>query len=302
MERARKVKFIIMITLMVAIAGMSLGFAAFSATLNVSSSASVTPNSEDFSVVFCTVEDSIERCSSDSWQENAAVETVYGASSVYGILQGTRGKFASSFSKTGQSVTYTFYVKNTGDYDAYLRGLIYEPLANGSFKHCSPATLDSTMASSELVNAACDGINISMKIGGVLYEFGRTDIGGHLLAKGEMDEIVFYVEYQRGSTWADGPFNVKIADFKLNYSTVDSDARIINFTIDGVSYQAKEGMNFQEWINSNYNIDGYFESGYVYSPSYRSVKYGDVDVTYLSIVQENANYTISTGKPVPIPH
>ena len=35
MERDRKQKFIVMIALMVAIASMSLGFAAFSTTLNI---------------------------------------------------------------------------------------------------------------------------------------------------------------------------------------------------------------------------------------------------------------------------
>lgn len=52
MERDRKQKFIVMIALMVAIASMSLGFAAFSTTLNISSSATVSPDSSNFNVIF----------------------------------------------------------------------------------------------------------------------------------------------------------------------------------------------------------------------------------------------------------
>jgi hypothetical protein len=32
---------------------------------------------------------------------------------------------------------------------------------------------------------------------------------------------------------------------------------IITFTVDGVEYQAIEGMTWEEWVNSDYNIDGY---------------------------------------------
>ena len=37
---------------------------------------------------------------------------------------------------------------------------------------------------------------------------------------------------------------------------------IISFTIDGVSYQAEEGMTWAEWINSDYNIGNFFQSKY----------------------------------------
>ena len=43
----RKTKIITIVALVIAIFGMTLGFAAFSATLNISTSATVAPNSED---------------------------------------------------------------------------------------------------------------------------------------------------------------------------------------------------------------------------------------------------------------
>ena len=32
---------------------------------------------------------------------------------------------------------------------------------------------------------------------------------------------------------------------------------IIIFTVDDVEYQAEEGMTWEKWVNSDYNIDGY---------------------------------------------
>ena len=31
--------------------------------------------------------------------------------------------------------------------------------------------------------------------------------------------------------------------------------KLITFTIDGTTYQAEEGMTWEEWVNSEYNID-----------------------------------------------
>ena len=50
MKNSRQTKLLVIIALVLALTGMSLGFAAFSSTLSISSSASVTPNSSDFKI------------------------------------------------------------------------------------------------------------------------------------------------------------------------------------------------------------------------------------------------------------
>ena len=50
MEKRRKIQILSIVALMFAIVGMSVGFAAFSATLNISSSATVTPSSGDLKI------------------------------------------------------------------------------------------------------------------------------------------------------------------------------------------------------------------------------------------------------------
>lgn len=36
---------------------------------------------------------------------------------------------------------------------------------------------------------------------------------------------------------------------------------LISFTIAGTTYQAEEGMTWQQWVASSYNTDGYYVSG-----------------------------------------
>ena len=151
MERDRKQKLIVIIALMVAIASMSLGFAAFSTTLNISSSATVSPDSSNFNVIFSPgsdwhddMDDLIDWDLSGTATGSATAST--------GSLYGREiSKLKANFTKPGEVVIYTFYAHNIGEYDAYFRGITYEALDNGSYKKCSASTTDSTKATDSLV-------------------------------------------------------------------------------------------------------------------------------------------------------
>ena len=43
--------------------------------------------------------------------------------------------------------------------------------------------------------------------------------------------------------------------------TVETYPKLITFTIDNIEYQAEEGMTWGEWVNSEYNTEGYCERG-----------------------------------------
>ena len=57
MEKSQRTKILTIIVLAIGVIAMSLGFAAFSVNLNVSSSATVTPNEEDFKIKIYGVKD-----------------------------------------------------------------------------------------------------------------------------------------------------------------------------------------------------------------------------------------------------
>ena len=111
MERQRQIKILSIIALVVAIVGMSLGFAAFSTTLNISSSASVTPDSEDFKVVLC-INDVLGFCNEGVYFINYMENN--GASAYNSAYIGWQRAYAlkGNFTGTNQSVTYNFYAQN----------------------------------------------------------------------------------------------------------------------------------------------------------------------------------------------
>lgn len=61
-----------------------------------------------------------------------------------------------------------------------------------------------------------------------------------------------------------------------------SSANLINFTIGGKSYQAEEGMTWNDWVSSNYNTNSY------------SLKYGSnvIDSTGLYVVPSGTNTAV----------
>ena len=254
MEKSRKIKILSIVALVLAITGMSLGFAAFSATLNISSSASVSPNSSNFAIVFSTADD---------WHDapDSGVKFDLTGTGVGGAIAKTAflssyyiSGIEANFTNSGQEVNYTFYVHNAGAYDAYLKSINISNASSGnSWKQCSTATTDDTKATDTLVQSACNGIEMLLEVDGKTYDVNEGDLSGILLEKGGVVPINLIIRYKEGSQLADGPFNVSFGTISFNYSTVDNPFSLISFSIGGTSYQAKEGMNWQEWVDSEYN-------------------------------------------------
>ena len=286
MEKQRQIKILAIVALMLAIAGMSLGFAAFSTTLNISSSASVNPNSEDFKIYFSSSSSSLDLEGLDVF---VTYETSNGASEIVTpILRSTSITDVNvSFTEPNQSITYIFYAHNVGEYDAFLNGISFNALDNGKYVKCSAAPTDDTKATESLVNSACSGIKVTIGIGDTDYDVYSSAISGHILSKNSVEEIRLKIEYLDGSSIADGPFNVQISDFKLNYSTVDSPDNLISFTISGKQYYAEDGMTWGEWAGSKYDTLGFEFNGnnlflnktnYLYREGYGTIISGDESI------------------------
>lgn len=70
----------------------------------------------------------------------------------------------------------------------------------------------------------------------------------------------------------------------------EPDNELITFTVDDVEYQAEEGMTWEDWVNSNYNIDLFTIEDDMVQPGSRW--YNVVDVYSYNIIQPGAAYDI----------
>ena len=247
MEKNRKGKLFTILCLFVAIASVSIGFAAFSTTLNISSSASVSPSSSSFSLGFYpsqipTLDDGILSPTTSGGATGNNVTLSPAATTISGLK--------ANFTEPGQTIEYSFYVGNEGEYDAYLRAINFLNVSGKtSYKVCTPGT--GTTAS--LVDATCEAITMTVEVNGTTANSTTTSISGNSLIKGAFVPVNVTISYAENGARADGPFTVEFGGISLEYSTVDNEVNLIEFTVRGVTYQAEEGMTWNDWAISKYN-------------------------------------------------
>ncbi|MDD6879316.1 MAG: hypothetical protein PUD59_03685 [bacterium] len=215
MEREHSSRIIAIVALFVAIIGLSIGFAAFSNNLTIKSNATVTPNESDFDVNFSSSNTSeLDGAVSGIGTNSATAEDATIDNSDAPTITGLK----ANFTEPGQKVTYSFFAHNAGKYVAYLNNVIYSNV-NGetSTKVCTPGVdTDATM-----VEAACNGISVSVKVGNETYTGSVDSIENHSLELDGYEDVVVTIEYASSASRADGDFEVAFGDIKLIYDSVD---------------------------------------------------------------------------------
>ena len=209
MEKSRNRKKLVIYMLMFSIASLSIGFAAFSATLNISSSASVTPNSDTFGVKFSVSANELTVSPVAPSGATANVAATNGV--INNSTTPTISNLSATFTSPGQYVMYTFYAMNVGEYTAYLNSV--------NFLGEKVCTSESGNAN-ELVQSACEGVTIFTTIATGSY-MDTTSITGHSLAPNSSDRIQVVINYESDAERADESFTFKFPNIALVYSTVD---------------------------------------------------------------------------------
>ena len=215
MERDRSAKIIAIVALCVAVVGLSIGFAAFSNNLTIKSNATVSPNQNDFDVNFSTSNTSeLDGTVSGVGTNSATAEDATIDNSASPTITGLK----ANFTEPGQKVTYSFYAHNAGKYVAYLNNVTYANVSGQTAtKVCTPGTnTDATM-----VQAACNGISVSVEVGSEKYTGSMDSITNHLLDLDAYEEVVVTIEYTSTASRADGDFEVAFGDITLTYDSVD---------------------------------------------------------------------------------
>ena len=213
MNENKVFRTITIVALILGIVGVTLGYAAFSSILTITSSAEVKPDPNTFNVDFSS--------SSSAVQANNITPTLNvqatGFSATDATIDNTSNPTISNlkatFTAPGQTATYTFYAFNAGEYIAYLNSIVFQ-----GTKTCT-AKSGTTQS---LVDSACNGITLSAKVGTeAATQSSIASISNHTLAKNTGEEIVVTISYADGSAVADGDFDVTLPSIVLTYNSVD---------------------------------------------------------------------------------
>ena len=232
MRNDRKIKILSIVALVLAITGMSLGFAAFSSTLTISSSATVTPNSDDFKIKVYGI-DTIEKMETFliEWVENNNVlENLWSDTNTLafipdGYKDSTSASLATidnstlsisnmnvSFSKPigDEVIQYIFFIKNEGQYTAYLDK--EEMLNRASAANYSCEVLDDEYATD--TQFVCDYLGIG-------FQFISSDFSSieDVVSISPGDFIAIVYEWGYSNLYADSPVVVKFENLAFPFTT-----------------------------------------------------------------------------------
>lgn len=213
MNDGKTYKIIALVALILGAIGVTIGYAAFSNTLTITSQAEVHPDTSTFNVDFSSSSSAV---ATDPITPTLSA-VVNGFSATNATIDNANDPVISNlkatFTAPGQSATYTFYAYNAGEYLAYLNSIIF----SGN-KTCTAAT----GTTQSLVDSACNGISLSVKVGNeAVTTTSVATISSHTLAKNTAEEIVVVISYDAGSAVADGNFTVSLPNIVLTYGSAD---------------------------------------------------------------------------------
>lgn len=233
MEKDRGARVIAIVALLIAVVGLSVGFAVMSSTLTIQSTAEVKPDENDFTVQFSTNSSTItgEGPTVVGTTSSTAV-TASTATIANGTKSSTLSGIHATFTEPGQSATYTFYAVNGGKYTAYLNSIAFGKASGGdAFKVCTKGTdtTEATVNGGTGITGACDGISLKMSVGSLsnidYASSGLDSISSHSLAPlgetGNGEQVTIVITYASDAARADGDFTVAFGDITMTYGAVD---------------------------------------------------------------------------------
>lgn len=238
MKKERNEKILITVSLIAAIITLTIGFAAFSNTLTISSGAKVTPDASDFKLLLYGLPQSYDVSTINVNDPRSLTANLFTSKTLAGpivTLNSTHtGEMATiendtltiknikaKFTKPSYpTVQYVFLLKNEGHYDAYGEAKNFS-LPNHT---CTPEE----GTSKSLVDAACKDINFQMYLGYIddatnTIEWDASkiiDSNGYVkLEKGKYWYLRIVLTYESYAARADGPFYVNWDDINIELST-----------------------------------------------------------------------------------
>ena len=176
MSENKGYKIIATVALVLGTIGVTLGYAAFSSTLTIKSSAEVKPDPTTFNVDFSSSSSAVEANDITPTLN----KTVTGFTATNATINNTSDPLISNlkatFTEPGQTATYSFYSYNAGEYVAYLNSIVFSGNRTCTAKSGTTQTL---------VDSACNGISLSVKVGNeAATATSITNVTGHALGLG----------------------------------------------------------------------------------------------------------------------
>lgn len=231
MKNKIKLNYFEVVSLIIGVISLTLGFLAFSTSIIVKPKANMEPNYEVFNVILSSTPDgkntsAVEGIVLNTGVPGASVDTatIFNDSSSGGANYGSSviEGLKAYFTEPGQKAEYRIYAVNTGGYSAYLKQVEFKTISGTSTARTCVARAGATQ---NVVDSICDRINVTVKVKNTLFTnyegIGKViEVKNHKLNVGKSEPVIVTISYDFGGREPNGPFDIYFGDIVLTYSSV----------------------------------------------------------------------------------
>lgn len=219
MKKEKTNRILAITALIVGIIGLTVGFAAFSGTLQIEYYYNGSPNHATFNVNLTSNPHKIVVGKITPTTTGGAIG---GRATIDHAEDPVIRHLHAVFTEAGQTVTYKFYARNSGEYRAYLNNIIFKNFSKETQnKYCYVVKEGKVEPSDETIKKVCDNISISVKVGDAEATTSSIyNIDNHVIKTGAYEEITVTISYN-GKVNSSSEFRVDFGDIVLNYNSMD---------------------------------------------------------------------------------
>lgn len=234
MERNNGVKIVAVVALIIAVFGLSVGFAAYSSVLNISANANVELSGTEWDVGFANTSGTMAPLTGTPATITGTGVTSAGTLNMlkYTLSQGTAATLANT---SGSSVSYAFKIKNAGTITATLKSISSAGITCAYNSSASDRTIERdgtpntgktiTAETGDIAQADCNTMfNVTLTIDGTTYNLkdltGASYTNKTIAANNSVDATLTIAATGTAPTTAvDGDFVVTLGATTVNYAS-----------------------------------------------------------------------------------
>ena len=202
-------KYVAIIALLISVVGVSLGFAAYSNTVQIKATADVIQSGP-------TPKPGVLSTDPDEQEDGPVTPTTTGGATAENatLTDDSIENIKVHFTAPGQSATYSFYAYNPTAFVAYLNSVVF------GTKACAPAT-SGNPATASYVTDACNDITMSISVGADEFTETENSVDGFSMIAGGNKPVAVKIEYLENGAEADGDFDVDFGTSSITFGTVE---------------------------------------------------------------------------------
>ena len=202
-------KYVAIIALLISVVGVSLGFAAYSNTVQIKATADVIQSGP-------TPKPGVLSTDPDEQEDGPVTPTTTGGATAENatLTDDSIENIKVHFTAPGQSATYSFYAYNPTAFVAYLNSVVF------GTKACAPAT-SGNPATASYVTDACNDITMSISVGADEFTETENSVDGISMIAGGNKPVAVKIEYLENGAEADGDFDVDFGTSSITFGTVE---------------------------------------------------------------------------------